>query len=112
MYSPLEFERKILIHRKLGFYMGNKSMEGWEHVNFRTNKIDPHKTIVNINKYHKIHVYNLRKNMTHTKTSEWIISKHIEARLPCKEKGKYLLLPSLQGAQSNDNEENSLVLFK
>jgi hypothetical protein len=46
------------------------------------------------------------------KISEWIIWKHVEAWLTCKGKGKNLFSTSLQRAQSNDNEENSLVLFK
>lgn len=47
-----------------------------------------------------------------SQTSKWIISKHLETQLPRKGKCKYLLFPSLQGAHSNDNEENSFVLFK
>jgi len=77
-------------------------------------EIDPCESTIVINKYYKISILCMRKNMIHTQTSVWIISKQAEARLPCVGNDKDLLLSSLQGEQSKDKweEENSCILFK
>jgi hypothetical protein len=54
----------------------------------------------------------MRKNMTYTPNIRMNNFKTCRSMTICKEKGKNLLSPSLQRAQSNNNEENSLVLFK
>ena len=65
MYSPLEFERKILFLVENCLYKSNKGLENKKYINFKMKEIDLGELTIVINECYKIVILCMRKNKTH-----------------------------------------------